>query len=171
MQRRTFAVLAAGLPLWLASAGAARAEALPKPSGPVLLTVTGRIRNTNADGAARFDRAMLEAVGVRRLATSTAWTEGRTEFEGVLARDLLDAVGAEGGSVTATALNDYSVAIPLDELRRYPVLLALKMDGHYLKVMDKGPVWIVYPRDQYKDLQDSLTDKRWVWQLRELRVA
>jgi hypothetical protein len=169
VQRRAF-VLAAGLALGLAGTGAARAEALPKPSGPVLLTVTGRIRNTNAAGAARFDRAMLEALGVRRLATSTAWTEGRTEFEGVLARDLLDAVGAEGGSVLATALNDYAVAIPLDELRRYPVLLALKMDGQYLKIMDKGPIWIVYPRDQNKELQDSLTDKRWVWQLRELRV-
>ena len=110
-------------------------------------------------------------LGVRRLATSTAWTEGRTEFEGVLARDLLDAVGAEGSGVLATALNDYSVAIPLDELRRYPVLLALKMNGQYLKIMDKGPVWIVYPRDQYRELQDSLTDKRWVWQLRELHVA
>jgi hypothetical protein len=169
VQRRAF-VLAAGLALGLAGTGAARAEALPEPAGPVLLTVTGRIRNTNADGAARFDRAMLEALGVRRLATSTAWTEGRTEFEGVLARDLLDAVGAEGSSVLATALNDYSVTIPLDELRRYPVLLALKMNGQYLKIMDKGPVWIVYPRDQHTELQDSLTDKKWVWQLRELRV-
>jgi hypothetical protein len=107
---------------------------------------------------------------VHRLATSTAWTEGRTEFEGVLARDLLDTVGAEGSGVLATALNDYSVPIPLDELRRYPVLLALKMNGQYLKIMDKGPIWIVYPRDQNKELQDSLTDKKWVWQLRELHV-
>ena len=169
MQRRTF-VLAVGLSLGLAGATAARAEPLPQPAGPVLLKVTGRIRNTNADGAARFDRTMLEALGTQRLATSTAWTAGRTEFEGVLARDLLDAVGAEGNEVLATALNDYAVAIPLAELRRYPVLLALKMNGQYLKVMDKGPVWIVYPRDQNKELQDSLTDKKWVWQLRELHI-
>jgi hypothetical protein len=44
------------------------------------------------------------------------------------------------------------------------------MDGQYLKIMDKGPIWIVYPRDQYRELQDSLTDKRWVWQLRDLLV-
>lgn len=171
MQRRTFTTLAASVPVWLA--GLSRlgaATPLPQPTGPVLLRVTGRIRNQNADGAARFDRAMLEGIGVHQLATSTAWTEGRTEFEGVLARDLLDAVGAEGSGVTATALNDYSVSIPLDELRRYPVLLALKMNGQYLKIMDKGPIWIVYPRDQNKELQDSLTDKKWVWQLRELRV-
>lgn len=171
MQRRTFTSLAASVPVWLAGLSQAGAVApLPQPSGPVLLKVTGRIRNGNADGAARFDRTMLEALGVRQLATSTAWTEGRTEFEGVLASDLLDAVGAEGSGVLATALNDYSVSIPLDELRRYPVLLALKMNGKYLKIMDKGPIWIVYPRDQNRELQDSLTDKKWVWQLRELHV-
>jgi hypothetical protein len=169
MRRRTFTALVAGLPSWLI-AGAARAEALPQPAGPVILRVTGRIRNANAEGAARFDRQTLEALGTRKLTTSTAWTTGPTEFEGVLAGDVLDAVGAEGTAVLATALNDYAVTIPIDELRRYQVLLALRMNGQYLKIMDKGPIWIVYPRDQYRELQDSLTDKKWVWQLRELRV-
>src|SRR4051794_39849857 len=55
MQRRAFAPLAAGLQLW--SAGAARAASLPQPAGPVILRVSGRIRETNAEGGvARFDR-------------------------------------------------------------------------------------------------------------------
>ena len=169
MQRRAFVTLAAGLPLW--AAGAARAASLPQPAGPVILRVSGRIRETNAEGGvARFDRPMLEALGVRKLTTSSAWTTGPTEFEGVLASAVLDAVGAEGTAVHATALNDYAVTIPIDELRRYPVLLALKMNGQYLKIMDKGPIWIVYPRDQYRELQDLLTDKKWIWQLHELQV-
>jgi hypothetical protein len=113
---------------------------------------------------------MLEALGVQKLTTSSAWTSGPTEFEGVLASAVLDAVAAEGTAVHATALNDYAVTIPIDELRRYPVLLALKMNGQYLKIMDKGPIWIVYPRDQYREFQDSLTDKKWIWQLHELQV-
>ena len=169
MRRRAFVTLAAVLPLW--AAGAARAASLPQPAGPVILQVSGRIRETNAEGGvARFDRPMLEALGMRKLTTSSAWTSGTTEFEGPLAGALLDAVGAEGTAVHATALNDYAVTIPTDELRRYPVLLALKMNGQYLKVMDKGPIWIVYPRDQYRELQDSLMDKRWIWQLAEMRV-
>ena len=169
MQRRSFATITTGLPLWVA--GGARADSLPQPAGPVILRVTGRIRDTNAEGGvARFDRAMLEALGTRKLTTSSAWTSGPTEFEGPLASAVLDAVGADGTAVHAAALNDYAVTIPIDELRRYPVLLALKMNGQYLKVMDKGPIWIVYPRDQYRELQDSLTDKRWVWQLHELQV-
>ena len=146
------------------------ADTLPQPSGPVVLEVTGSIHNTNSGGAARFDRQMLEALGLRKLRTSSAWTTGAAEFEGVLARDLLDAVGAEGTRVTASALNDFVMSIPLDELRRYPVILALKMNGEYLKVRDKGPIWIIYPRDQHEELQDSLTDKKWVWQLYRLHI-
>src|SRR4051794_14526775 len=80
MRRRAFVTLAAGLPLW--AAGAARAASLPEPAGPVILRVSGRIRETNAEGGvARFDRPMLEALGVHKLTTSSAWTSGPTEFE------------------------------------------------------------------------------------------
>jgi len=37
---------------------------LPRPAGPVILTVTGAISITNAPGKAEFDQAMLEALGV-----------------------------------------------------------------------------------------------------------
>jgi hypothetical protein len=171
MSRNGLVALAAALASLLAGeASAPAAEALPQPSGPVLLEITGRLGNTNAAGTARFDREMLEALGMTKLRTSTAWTAGAAEFEGILARDLLDAVGAEGATVAATALNDFTTSIPIEELRRYPVMLALKMGGDYLKVRDKGPVWIVYPRDQHEELQDSLTDKRWVWQLKQLHI-
>ena len=113
---------------------------------------------------------MLEALGVTTLRTSTACTAGVSEFEGVLARDLLEAVGAQGSAVIATALNDYITSIPLEELYRYPVLLAFKMDGEYLKIRDKGPLWIIYPRDQFPELKSSMFDKKWVWQLSQLEV-
>jgi hypothetical protein len=35
---------------------------------------------------------------------------------------------------------------------------------------DKGPLWIAYPRDFNKVLQDSRYDARWVWQLNKLHV-
>ena len=72
--------------------------------------------------------------------------------------------------VVATASNDYVASIPLRELYDYPVLLAFKMDGRDLELRDKGPIWIVYPRDQFEELNNSMTDKNWVWQLSELEV-
>jgi hypothetical protein len=139
-----------------------------EPSGPVILTVSGNI--ASGDDVARFDRAMLEALGTMTLRTSTAWTEGVREFEGVLVRDVLSTVGASGDEVVAIALNDYFTSIPTAEFQEYPVLLALRMDGDYLHIRDKGPIWIVYPRDHYPELQNPMTDKNWVWQLSRLHV-
>jgi hypothetical protein len=158
------------LPVAAAASALDQSHLGTKPAGPVILTVSGNIEHVGAERVVRLDRAMLEEIGTTKLKTSTAWTTGEAEFEGVLVRDLLDALGAEGTLVVATALNDYVVSIPLRELYDYPVLLALKMNGEYLEIRDKGPIWIVYPRDQFSELRNSMVDKKWVWQLSELEV-
>lgn len=170
-QRLAAAALAVMMPAiaWAALDGRPD-RALPEITGPVILTVSGNIATANSDHAFKFDRAMLESLGVTTLKTTTTWTSGEVEFEGVLARDILNAVGAQGTEVLATALNDYVVRLPLQELYRYPVMLAFKMNGEYLQIKDKGPIWLVYPRDQFPELRNSMTDKKWVWQLRELEV-
>lgn len=146
------------------------AGALEAPTGPVILTVSGAIRNTNADGGADFDRAMLERIGISEMTTITPWTEGEITFGGVLARDLLSAVGAEGNEVRAIALNDYSSDIPFSDLVDGEVLLALTLDGEPMRVRDKGPIWIIYPAESPTELQNRETRRKMVWQLRELRI-
>lgn len=159
-------LLALGTVLWEGNA----LEPLPEPTGEVVLTVSGEIAHTNRGAEAVFDRAMLEALGLRELRTSTPWTEGVPVFRGVLARDLLQAVGADGTSVIASALNDYTVEIPTEDFERYPVMLALEMNGTPLTVRDKGPIWVVYPRDDFAAIRESILNARWVWQLNSLEV-
>ena len=147
-----------------------KAQDLPVPEGPVILTVSGDIAQTNQDNLATFDRTMLEALEPVSLTTTTAWTEGPVTFEGPLVRDVLSLVGAEGTVVTATALNDYAIDIPFTDFQDYEVLLALEMNGEGMSVRDKGPIWIVYPRDEYAELQTVEYNARWIWQLRSLNV-
>jgi hypothetical protein len=148
----------------------AQAGELAAPTGKVILTVTGKVKNTNGDGVSRFDRAMLESLGVVTLRTSTHWTEGVVEFEGIPARRLLEAVGAEGKTMKALAINDYAVEIPVSDFLDNGVLLALKMDGKYMRVRDKGPIWIVYPIDQNPELDTKAIRDRWIWQLKRLDI-
>jgi len=153
----------------------------PEPSGEIILTVTGLgIAGAGPGGGPRpepakspvlrFDRAMLEQIGSGFLQTTTPWTDGRPVFRGVLARDLLAAIEAEGEMVRAIALNDYRYDIPLSDFARYPVLIAYEMNGEPLSVRDKGPLWIVYPLDQFSELRNSKTRRKMVWQLDELQV-
>ncbi len=44
------------------------------------------------------------------------------------------------------------------------------MNGKPMRVRDKGPLWLVYPRDQRAELQNAVMDERWIWQLFEITV-
>lgn len=48
-----------------------QAGELPQPSGTVLLTLSGNIENTNADGKAVFDTASLEKLGMVSFQTTS----------------------------------------------------------------------------------------------------
>ncbi|MFC1459616.1 hypothetical protein ACETIH_23540 [Microvirga arabica] len=144
-------------------------EPLPLPKGPVVLTVSGKIKRTNGNGVALFDIKMLEALG--RTSFTSRWdlSEAPLLFEGVPLRALLERIGVLGKSLRASALNDYAAVIPMEDLRFEPIL-ATKVDGRTLTIRDKGPLWIAYPRDAHKVLQDAKYDYRWVWQLNKLHV-
>ncbi len=162
--------VAAALLLALTAARVVAAEPLPEPTGPVILRVTGSIEVTNSERGAEFDRDMLETLGTAEISTTTAWTDGPQHFEGVLLRSVLERVGAAGTTITGIALNDYRAPIPFEDAARYDVLLAGVMNGTELQVRDRGPLWVVYPRDTHAELQDPQYNDRWVWQLRELQV-
>lgn len=146
------------------------AQNLPRPTGTIVLSVKGQISNTNAPGRADFDRAMLEALGISSIEATSPWSDGRRKFHGVLARDVMLAVGAQGQLITATGEDDYSVDIPASDFMRYPVLLALQMDGKYLQLRNQGPVLIVYPRDDYAELVTPTLTRKSVGMLREINV-
>lgn len=145
------------------------AEPLPLPKGPVVLTVSGKIEQTNGNGVARFDLEMLEGLGKASFATRSEVSEVPQLLEGVPLRALLERIGIQGKSLRAPALNDYVAVIPVEDLKFEPIL-ATKVDGRMLTIRDKGPLWIAYPRDAHKVLQDAKYDYRWVWQLNKIHV-
>jgi len=145
-------------------------QTLARPAGPVILTVTGDIAVTNAPGRAEFDRAMLEALGMKTIHTSTSWTTGKHEFAGPPGKAVMAAVGAKGGVLSFVAVNDYKVQIPASDFEHYPAILALKMDGEYMTVRTKGPLWVIYPRDDYPELVTKANDAKWIWQVKSIDV-
>jgi hypothetical protein len=169
-----FALRALGVSLivWLTALApsAARAGNLPSPTGPVILTVTGRIANTNAGKAAEFDLAMLEALPGRTAKVSTPWAEGVNAFQGPLTRVVLEAVGAQGAKLKVTALNDYSADVPADDFIKFDVILALKKNDAYLPVRNQGPIFIIYPFDTNPSLYNEVYFGRSVWQVKSIEV-
>jgi hypothetical protein len=146
------------------------AEGLPRPSGRVILTISGKISAKNADDTAQFDRPMLESLGLSKIVTSTPWSKGSIVFEGVLLERLMQVVGASGSSVVAIALNDYTTEIPREDFSKFNPILALKRNNNYMSVRDRGPLFIIYPFDNKPELKSQLYYGRSVWQVFKLVV-
>lgn len=144
------------------------AAALNPPTAPVILTVTGAVRVRNDGDSASFDMSLLEALPRHSFTTRTPWYPQPRKFTGVLMRDLLDAVGAQGSTLTAVALNDYRVAIPSEDLVTNGALLAYWLDDKPMLVRDKGPLLIIYPFDERPELRTAVHYSRAIWQLRSL---
>lgn len=141
---------------------------LPAPQGPVVLKVTGKVDG----GTISLDMATLEQIGLVRFTTKTEWTDGPVEFEGVLLKDLLAVLGADGAAdqLVLKALNDYVSSMPISDAADYPVILAIKENGQYMSVRERGPLWVVYPQDAFPEVGRREFLSRWVWQLAEIAV-
>jgi len=162
--------LAGAFIAFVALMAAAHAASLAAPAERPILTISGKISNTNKDGTAQFDRAMLEALGMTAVETTTPWHEGKVRFEGVSMDRLMKHVGAAGQRLIVVALNDYATEIPIEDVSRFNVILALKRNGEYMPVRDKGPLFIVYPFDSNPDLRTQTYYARSAWQVAKIEV-
>lgn len=145
--------------------------ALPMPTGKVILTISGKIKAANDARDASFDLPMLEAMPQHSFATKTRWYADAQTFEGVLMAELMQKVGCYGTSMLAVALNDYSSEIPIEDFARFGVIMALKHNGQYMPVREKGPLFIIYPFDSDPELRSQKYSSRCAWQLRRLVVS
>lgn len=140
------------------------------PEGDPVLTISGGIKNSNADGVAVFDMAMLKALPATTFSTSTIWTEGVRQFTGVQLSDVVGAVAAEGSTLRATAINDYAVNIPMTDAIDGGPILAYEIDGKEMSVREKGPLWVVYPYDLNDKYKSETIYSRSIWQLNAIEV-
>lgn len=159
----SLALLAAGL---RAHAGQIDGTAI----APIILRVDGKIsRPSNPEGA-RLSRNDLQGIGWAQFTTKTPWYDNPTTFAGVPMAALMRAVGARGTMLRVHALNDYVSEIPISDFATWGVLLALKRDGRYMPIRDKGPLFVVYPYDRNPILRNELFYARSVWQVDRMTV-
>lgn len=166
--RGVFAALALLAQLLISTA--ASACNLPQPAGEVVLTIEGMIDECNDGLEVRLDRAMLEALPHKVIKTENPWDSGAVTYEGVLLRDLLNYVKADGKTLSFVALNDYRADMPAEDARKYDVILAYKRNGEELSVRDKGPFFVVFP---FTDVPELATEDRYaqsVWQVNRITV-
>jgi len=159
---------------------AAWADEAPSPAGAAVLTVVGNVSQTNRPAfdtfedpfvayhersfakAYAFDLAMLEGLGLRRATVAYEGWPRSLEVEGPLLRDVLAAAGAAEGTIVALALDGFATELTPDDLAAEDWIVAIKENGRYLGIGQRGPAWILYARRDGK-IATAEDEGRWPW--------
>ena len=164
--RRLFHVSALLCALSLSGA----AMALDAPKERPVLAISGKIAEKNAGDVARFDMKMIEALPQHSFTTATPWYDKPVKFTGPLLSDVLAAVKASGSTISAVAINDYKISIPVGDAAKFKVIVARQIDDKPIPVREKGPLFVVYPFDSSAELRASTYYERSIWQLKALEI-
>ncbi|HNN12062.1 MAG TPA: molybdopterin-dependent oxidoreductase [Anaerolineales bacterium] len=146
-------------------------DAIPLPSDPIL-TVSGRISTTNDGSNLLLDLATLEKFGLVKYEVNDPWLNEKNLYTGVLMSEFLKFVGAASDTtnVKLTALDDYQVDISIADIQKWPILLALQTNGEYMTVEFNGPTRIIFPFDDYKDIDQVAYKDLWIWNIRSMEI-
>jgi hypothetical protein len=56
------------------------------------------------------------------------------------------------------------------DFERYPVILAMKMNGEVLHTRSKGPLWVIYPWSDRPELRNEVVYGRSIWQIKGMVI-
>jgi hypothetical protein len=118
----------------------------------------------------QLDLDAIKQLGPVTFETSTPWTDGEVTFEALPGDRLLDAIGGEGTTLSATANDGYTIDIPIDDFKTGKAYLAVGMNGQPLTPDDFGPFWIVYDYDSDAVKGVDAYVNRSIWQLKSLKL-
>jgi len=102
------------------------------------------------------------------LKTLTPWTQGEPNFKGLSLITLLNTHNIASGELKFTALNDYSITIPVKELIDAQGFLAMYQDNKILRVRNKGPFWLIFPWSYRSELINSTISSWSIWQIKSI---
>ncbi len=134
-----------------------------------IFTVLSQSDNSQAEIGLSLEA--LDAFPQVTVLTENEFVDGMTAFSGPLARVVLkqtNDLAAE--TVKLVAANEYQIEVPVEDFRKYDVILATRQNGELFSPRDKGPIWLIYPMSDHKELRDSTYNARLIWQLVRMEV-
>jgi len=147
-------------------------SAVSAPSGDAVLTIDGKISQTNTDDTLKFDMATLESIGVIQYKVDDPFVKENILYSGVLLSQLLKVAGAAQDATTLTlwALDDYSTDMKISDASKWPVIIATKANGAYMPIDKNGPLISVFPFNDFPEIDHLTYDNQWLWALAKITI-
>lgn len=146
-------------------------DQIPLPRHEVILTLSGALRHSNDSGSLRFDMETLEQIGLVSYTVQDPYLQQSITFSGVLMSDLLRVAGVppEATLVHIVALDDYEVDIAIDDIQKWPILLATRADGKRMDVATYGPTRLLFPYGHYP-IDEIAYREAWIWNVESMEI-
>lgn len=136
------------------------------------LTVQGQIQKRSA-----WKLSELKKLSSQEIKTTNPHnTENRKAiqtFQGIAVSQLLEKseVDPKVKEVTFLSSNNYRVTVSLEDLQRYPILLAWSKDSKPLTRSEGGPLYLVFPYSDYPELPNKYSDAFWAFYVTDMVVG
>lgn len=136
------------------------------------LTIQGQIQKRSV-----WKLSELQKLSPQEIKTTNPHnTENREAiqtFQGIKISQLLEKSEVDSGvkEVTFLSSNNYRVTVSLEDLRKYPILLAWGKDGQPLSRSQGGPLYLVFPYSDYPELLDKYSDAFWAFYVTDMVVG
>lgn len=113
----------------------------------------------------------LAALPQHELTTSTYWNKKGT-YRGPYLRDVVALTKrTRVRTLSIFTWDNFKVDIPYSDLSKYGVILATSFNGKRLRLDDWGPLFIMYPYDQYREIRRPAGLNKMAWQVCRIDVS
>jgi len=117
-------------------------------------------------------REQLLSLPQHEISTELPWIEGQSSYSGVDLNEVLKSIDVSMSKhVTLVALNDYKISVPNEDFEKYKPIIAIKQDGEFMSVRDKGPFWLIYPLSSKPDINNTDFHAKMIWQIRDIHLS
>ena len=118
----------------------------------------------------RSDMQAMQQTANRLQLPDALGISGSHNWQGVSLKQVVARSGYNTKVLQATALNGYFVEVPQDDLERFDPILAFRRDDQFISIREKGPFILIYPFNQFPELNQQRYINRTVWQIDELNL-
>lgn len=155
-------------PVEVVKADASTTYAPPPPTTPGdpnrFLIVEGK-KGSGCEKSVTLSEQQLRSLPQQTFKTSHTWTNAPEELSGPLLADVLQLACPKPKKIYIRALNEYSVSVAFDKVKKYEPILVMSANGKPLSIRDKGPLWVMINFDRFKEIPERSLDEMLVWQL------
>ncbi|WP_199321153.1 molybdopterin-dependent oxidoreductase [Microcoleus sp. FACHB-831] len=138
------------------------------------LAITGQIP---AKEPVRLDFEKLNALATTIVKTQephhTSNPKAIFSFRAIPVAKLLDQLGVKSDvkEVTFVSYDAYRATVTLEDLKRYPIAIALERNGKPLSRSEGGPLYLIFPYTDYPELQIKYPDRFWAFYVTNIVVG